>query len=112
MPGTLFCVILLCARVVLYMLAGVVGVEDVCGCAECRASNLSVVCVNICANRSKACVCLPALLVGIFIIAWIAWVRVAAILTALSIGVSCGTPICCGYNLYWADVRYPPVEGI
>lgn len=112
MPGTLFRVSLMCALGVLYMLAGVVGVEDVCGCAKCWASNLSVVCANICANLSNACVCLPALLVGLFITAWIAWVRVAAILTGLSIGVSWGTPICCGYNLYWADVLYPPVEGI
>ena len=52
------------------------------------------------------------LIVGSFKIFWMAVVSVPAIFKELSIGVSLCIWTCVGYILYWADVLYPPVDGI
>ena len=81
------------------MLAGVVGVVDVGVVSACLLAKFFVAVLKISANFSNACTCLPSLVVG-------------SLSTDLSIGVSCGTFACCGYNLYWVDVLIPPVLGI
>ena len=94
------------------MLAGVVGVVDVGVVSVCLFSKFVVAVLKISANFSNARTCRPSLVVGSLSSFRIAFVNFCAIWTALSIGVSCGTFACCGYNLYWADVLIPPVLGI
>ena len=67
-----------------------VGVDKVCVLFSCRVSSFSVAVSNIFASCSNACPCLPASSFGSFSIRFIALVRVPAMRTALSIGVSCG----------------------
>ena len=92
--------------------ARMVGVYDVCALFSCCVSKFSVALSNICANVSKAYPLRPVFFVGSLKIFWIAVAIDPAIFTALSIGVSLGIWICVGYSLYWADVLYPPVDGI
>ena len=94
------------------MLACVVGVDDVCALFCCFESKFSVALLNICANFSKAWPCLPVFIVGSCKIIWMVVVSDPAFFTALIIGVSLGIWTCVGYRLYWADVLYPPFDGI
>ena len=73
-----------------------------CGCGRCLCSVLkyfssfSVAISNILVSCSNAVSCLPAFIIGSFRILFIALVRVPAMRTALSIGVSCGAFTCFG----------------
>ena len=111
-PGVLLRVTRVCILGVACMLVHVVGVNNVCALFCCCVSKFSVALSNICANFSKGWPCLPVFIVGSFKIFWMEVVIDPEIFTAQYIGVSLGIWKCVGYSLYWADVLYPPVDGI
>ena len=111
-PGVLLSVTHACTLSVARMLARVVGVDKVCALFCCCVSKFSVALSNIFANFSQAWPCCPVFIEGSFNIFWMAVVRDPAIFAALSIGFSLGIWTWVGYSLYWADVWYPPVDGI
>ena len=111
-PGVLFLVSLACTLGVVLIVSLVLGVDNVCVLFSCLFSSFSVAVSNILVSCSNYFSCLPVSILGSFSISFIVLVRVPAMRTALSIGVSCGTFTCFGYSLYCAAVQIPPVGGI
>ena len=109
MPGVLFLVVRWWTLGAALMLAGFVGVVDVGVTDWCLLSRFVVAVPKMSASFSNACICLPAWIDGCLSIPLMVLVKSCAIATALSMGVSLGTPACCGYSLYCADVLVPPV---